>query len=135
VGRVLNDGGQRVMSDAIPIAPVRLTSGERRALAALALAAVVCVAVYLAAGSILTRQDEFWSPDSAIRFVQMESLRRAGFRDVVIPYPPPASILKVGSSRPARGSTSSGTAGIFCLICRTFPRPAVSSTACLDPPG
>lgn len=75
------------MSDAVPIAPVSVTSGERRVPAALAIAAVLCVAVYLTTGLMLTRQGEFWSPDSAIRFVQMESLRRAGFRDVAVPYP------------------------------------------------
>jgi hypothetical protein len=51
------------------------------------LAAVVIVGAYLACGHLLAQTREFWSPDSAVRFVQTESLRRAGFRDVAVPYP------------------------------------------------
>ncbi|MDR7419646.1 MAG: hypothetical protein QN178_12135 [Armatimonadota bacterium] len=45
------------------------------------------LAAYACAAFLLSRHQEFWSPDSAVRFVQAESLRRAGYRDVAVPYP------------------------------------------------
>jgi len=47
----------------------------------------VVAVISVAAAALLARHGEFWSPDSAVRFVQAESLRRAGFRDVAVPYP------------------------------------------------
>lgn len=36
--------------------------------------------------ALLARQQEFWSPDSALRFVQVESLLRSGYSDPTVPY-------------------------------------------------
>lgn len=48
---------------------------------------LLIVAVYAGVAWLLTHRGEFWSPDSAVRFVQVESLRRAGLRDLAVPYP------------------------------------------------
>jgi len=53
------------------------------ALAVLAL----CAAAFVAAAFLLNREGGFWSPDSALRYVQVESLLRSGFRDASVPYP------------------------------------------------
>ena len=47
----------------------------------------VCAAVYILAGIAISKPGGFWSPDSAVRFVQVESLLSTGFRTMAIPYP------------------------------------------------
>ena len=51
------------------------------------LAVVVAAAVYAAAGWYLSEPATFWSSDSAVRFVQLESLRRQGYRALEAVYP------------------------------------------------
>jgi hypothetical protein len=41
----------------------------------------------MAAGTILARSQGFWSPDSALRFIQVQRLLTSGYRDFSIPYP------------------------------------------------
>lgn len=48
---------------------------------------VVCLVVEVLVAFLLFHRDAFWSPDSAIRFVQVESLLRDRYRDVAVPYP------------------------------------------------
>jgi hypothetical protein len=64
-------------------APARVRDSAGSALVAVG----VCAAVYVAAAIAMSKPGGFWSPDSAVRFVQVESLLRTGFRTVAIPYP------------------------------------------------
>ncbi len=45
----------------------------------------VCAVAYAVAGWLLLRHGAFWSPDQAVRFVQVEALAR--YRQVSVPYP------------------------------------------------
>lgn len=58
-----------------------------RAVSGVGWAVIVCAVLYVVVAMLLARHGEFWSPDSAVRFVQAESLRRAAFRDAAVPYP------------------------------------------------
>lgn len=51
--------------------------------------AVLAVAAlaYAAAGRYLSEPATFWSVDNAVRFVQLESLRRQGYRSLAAVYP------------------------------------------------
>jgi hypothetical protein len=51
------------------------------------LAVLACAAVYAAAGWYLSAPQTFWSPDNAVRFVQLESIRRNGYRSLAAVYP------------------------------------------------
>ena len=53
----------------------------------LGLVLLACLAAQVLAAIPLLRSGGFWSPDSAVRFVQMEGLARAHFREVSISYP------------------------------------------------
>jgi len=46
---------------------------------------VACALAYAVAGSVLLRHRAFWSPDQAVRFVQVEVLARS--KEVPVPYP------------------------------------------------
>jgi len=59
--------------------------GRRRRLVPMAVL-VGCSLAYLAVAALLSRQADFWSPDQAIRFVQMEGLWRQHYH-VAVPYP------------------------------------------------
>jgi hypothetical protein len=48
---------------------------------------VACLAAFLVAAILFNCEGGFWSPDSALRYLQVESLVRSGFRDVAVPYP------------------------------------------------
>lgn len=48
---------------------------------------VVCSSAYALAGWYLSGPRTFWSSDSAVRFVQLESLRRHGYRSLAALYP------------------------------------------------
>lgn len=61
--------------------------GTRKTTMAPRIALLACLVLYLAVGYLLSRQQDFWSPDSAVRFVQTEGLWRNGYRDVSVPYP------------------------------------------------
>jgi hypothetical protein len=82
---------QNPHQNAIEVAPIGPASGTaastRTGQRSAALAGLAVLTAYLAVGLLLSRHQEFWSPDSAIRFVQTESLRRAGYRGVAVPYP------------------------------------------------
>ncbi len=84
---MLNDAAPRAIE--VPAVFVPAASGIREGRAALAVwpALAACLIVYLAVGHVFSRHRDFWSPDSAVRFVQSESLRRMGFREVSVPYP------------------------------------------------
>lgn len=58
----------------------------REALASV-LVVVICMIVYALIGSLLSDGAGFWSVDSAVRFVQTESLLRNSLRDFSVPYP------------------------------------------------
>lgn len=47
----------------------------------------VCLFVYVAAAWLLARHQEFWSPDSALRFVQVGAFAGRGFAGGSVPYP------------------------------------------------
>jgi hypothetical protein len=51
------------------------------------LAVLAAAAVYAAAGWYLSEPATFWSSDSAVRFVQAESLRSQGYRTLAVLYP------------------------------------------------
>jgi hypothetical protein len=51
------------------------------------LAVLACAAVYGAAGWYLSAPRTFWSSDNAVRFVQLESIRRNGYRSLAAVYP------------------------------------------------
>lgn len=51
------------------------------------LVVLVTAAVYAAAGWYLSEPGTFWSVDNAVRFVQLESLRRQNYRSVAAVYP------------------------------------------------
>jgi hypothetical protein len=51
------------------------------------LAVLACAAVYGAAGWYLSAPRTFWSPDNAVRFVQLERIRRNGYRSLAAGYP------------------------------------------------
>jgi hypothetical protein len=51
------------------------------------LAVLACAAVYAAAGWYLAAPQTFWSSDNAVRFVQLESIRRNGYRSLAAVYP------------------------------------------------
>jgi len=51
------------------------------------LAVLACAAVYAAAGWYLSEPRTFWSSDNAVRFVQLESVRRNGYRSLAPFYP------------------------------------------------
>jgi len=63
---------------------------------------IACLAVEIVVGALLLRQGGFWSPDSAMRVVQVESLLRARYHDVAVPYPA-ASLDPAGRYFPAGG--------------------------------
>lgn len=46
-----------------------------------------CLAAQLVAGLVLARTHGFWSPDSAVRYLQVEGLLASGYRDLSVPYP------------------------------------------------
>lgn len=46
-----------------------------------------CLAAQLAAGLPLARTHGFWSPDSAVRYLQVEGLLASRYRDLSVPYP------------------------------------------------
>jgi hypothetical protein len=48
---------------------------------------LVCAAAYAAAGWYLAAPQTFWSSDNAVRFVQLESIRRNGYRSLAAVYP------------------------------------------------
>ncbi len=48
---------------------------------------LACAAVYGAAGWYLSAPQTFWSSDNAVRFVQLESIRRNGYRSLAAVYP------------------------------------------------
>jgi len=43
---------------------------------------LVCAAVHAAAGGYLAAPQTFWRSDNAVRFVQLESVRRNGYRNL-----------------------------------------------------
>jgi hypothetical protein len=61
---------------------------------------VICLVGFLVSGWLLTRQQEFWSPDSSLRFVQVASFARHGFAGGSVSYPA-ASIDPEGRFFPA----------------------------------
>jgi hypothetical protein len=82
---------QNPHQSAIEVAVTPLTdspiAGAQAGRAAAVVALIAILAAYLATGLVLSRHREAWSPDSAVRMVQVESLRRAGYRDVAVSYP------------------------------------------------
>lgn len=84
---MLNDAAPRAIE--VPAVVLSATSGVsvRRAALTVWAALGACLIIYLLVGHVLSRHREFWSPDSAVRFVQGESLRQTGFREVSVPYP------------------------------------------------
>ncbi len=54
---------------------------------ALGLVVLACLAAQAVVALLVVRPGAFWSPDSAVRFVQVESLLRSGDADVAVPYP------------------------------------------------
>ena len=63
---------------------------------------IACLAAESIVGALLLRQGGFWSPDSAVRVVQVESLLRARYHDLAVPYPA-ASLDPAGRYFPAGG--------------------------------
>jgi hypothetical protein len=70
----------RSRAAAAPLPPGR---GRRELLCVLA----ACLAAQLIVGLLLARHGGFWSPDSAVRFVQVQSLLESNYRDVTVQYP------------------------------------------------
>lgn len=68
-------------------APAREQTGRAAPRKQEAAVLLVCLVAFMATAWVLNHQKGFWSPDSALRYVQVESLIRSGFRDVAIPYP------------------------------------------------
>ncbi len=78
--------------------PIGLSAaGARRGLR---LVLGACLIVYVVTGWILSRHQDFWSPDSAMRFVQVEGFARQGFAGGSVPYPA-ASVDPEGRFYPA----------------------------------
>jgi hypothetical protein len=75
---------------------------------------LTCLAVQAIAAVPLARPGAFWSPDSAVRFVQVESLLRSHYRDLAVPYPA-ASLDPQGQYFPLGGWFHFGRAGRFFL--------------------
>ncbi|HYM91610.1 MAG TPA: hypothetical protein VEW91_08265, partial [bacterium] len=68
----------------------------------LGLVLLTCLTAQVVAVLLLVRPGAFWSPDSAVRFVQVESLLRSHYRDLAVPYPA-ASIDPEGRYFPLGG--------------------------------
>ena len=69
-------------------APARTSARPERGLP---LVLLICLAAQAVVGLLLVRPGAFWSPDSAVRFVQVESLLRSHYRDLAVPYPAASS--------------------------------------------
>ena len=82
--------------------------------AGLCLALIVCLAAQGLVALLLFRPGGFWSPDSAVRFVQVESLLRARGHDVSVPYPA-AALDPSGQHFPIGSWFHFGRAGRFYL--------------------
>jgi hypothetical protein len=65
----------------------RYAFGLQRRIPAWSGVLVACAIAYVAVGTILLRPADFWSPDSAVRFVQVLSLEQSGGKDFSVPYP------------------------------------------------
>ncbi|HET8998397.1 MAG TPA: hypothetical protein VFP86_02000 [bacterium] len=75
---------------------------------------LVCLAAQVVVGLMLVRSGGFWSPDSAVRFVQVESLLRSHYGDLAVPYPAQA-IDPQGIYFPMGRWFHAGSAGRFYL--------------------
>jgi len=73
-------------SPSLPVGAPVAELGRRGRLIPVAILAG-CLLASLIVGVLLCRYADFWSPDQALRFVQMESLWRQHYRDVAVPYP------------------------------------------------
>jgi hypothetical protein len=92
-------------------APSRLEARSRHALYVVLL---VCLVAQVVVGLMLVRLGGFWSPDSAVRFVQVESLLRSHYRDLAVPYPA-QTIDPQGIYFPMGRWFHAGSAGRFYL--------------------
>jgi hypothetical protein len=71
------------MAVAATLDQARASAGRR----GLVLAVGACLLVYAATAWLLARHQEFWSPDSALRFVQVGAFAGRGFAGGSVPYP------------------------------------------------
>ncbi len=60
---------------------------KNQAVRGLAACLAVCSLAYLSVAAIFLSSRGFWSPDSAVRLVQVESLVRNGMQGLAVPYP------------------------------------------------
>src|SRR5207302_1088011 len=95
--------------------PARLERADRD----LHLVLITCLATQVIAALILLRPGAFWSPDSAVRFVQVESLLRSHYRDLAVPYPA-ASLDPAGQYFPLGGWFHFQRAGRFYLAYQPY---------------
>jgi hypothetical protein len=93
------------------VVPLERQGGGNRTLCLVLLA---CLAAQVVVGVLLARSGGFWSPDSAVRFVQVQSLLRSHYRDVSVPYPARA-LDPEGRYFPMGGWFHFGRAGRFYL--------------------
>ncbi len=70
-----------------PLPEVTQASCAGRSWRVLGLVLLTCLTAQAVAALLLVRPGAFWSPDSAVRFVQVESLLRSHYRDLAVPYP------------------------------------------------
>jgi len=70
-----------------PLPEAAQASHAGRSGRALGLVLLTCLTAQVVVASLLLRPGAFWSPDSAVRFVQVESLLQSHYRDVAVPYP------------------------------------------------
>jgi hypothetical protein len=74
----------------------------------------ICLTVEVLVGLLLSRQQGFWSPDSAVRFVQVRSLLQTHYHDVAVAYPA-ASLDPGGAHFPIGAWFHFGRGGRFYL--------------------
>lgn len=97
-----------------PPASVVLLERQRDGKRPLCLVLLACLAAQVVAGVLLTRSGGFWSPDSAVRFLQVTSLLGSHAHDVSVPYPA-RSLDPEGRFFPLGGWFHFGRAGRFYL--------------------
>ncbi|TMI78489.1 MAG: hypothetical protein E6H04_12350 [Bacillati bacterium ANGP1] len=97
-------------------APARRPAQPERGLP---LVLLICLAAQAVVGLLLVRTGAFWSPDSAVRFVQVESLLRSHYRDLAVPYPA-ASLDPAGQYFPLGGWFHFQRAGRFYLAYQPY---------------
>ncbi|HLJ61982.1 MAG TPA: hypothetical protein VKZ50_19825 [bacterium] len=68
-------------------APNEAARTTGRSIASVWMVLLVCAAAYVTVGLTFSSSRGFWSPDSAVRFVQVESLLRHGADGVAVTYP------------------------------------------------